>query len=271
MDVESIGSPDEGSKSSSSSMLSISGIVEEFEPIKQSIQKIHNACNQIDLLYISETADLQKVNEIISQTNQTIVNAKDILEQSKKEHLSSKSNKQDEDILLFENIFKFMLQSFKTVIKQYKECSNRCKDAIKEDLRRRASIIHPEISEEQMRAMIDSRDPDSMINGTGRLELLEPAKLERIKHIEHQIEEIDTLFSACALLVIESAEIFEEIEIHMEETHEKVVDGKEKIDDAKDYGCAIRQNKIKVVAAAFAFMSMIVLAILTLKHRTNLL
>ena len=184
------------------------------------------------------------------KTNVLIHETKRKMEQTKMRHLTEKADKTETEIVIFENKFKAVARAFQAAILRYQESSNAFKNVVTEDFTRRAMIIHPELSQEQMEKVMRT---NGSIRSISSSLLDEVSELEEehneIRQIEESIAEIQELFNACIVLVIDAGETLDEIEVNMHETVQMAQEGKEDIDKAKEHTKKERKTKMKIVIA----------------------
>ena len=159
--------------------------------------------------------------------------------------------------IMFENKFNSIAQTYQAAILRYQAITDKFKNAVACDFTRKAKIVNPNISQVQIQKMMESNDPgqylQTHIMAISPSLLDEVAELEeeheRVKKFEQSIREIQELFNACAVLVIEAGEKLDQIEVNVGQTLEAAAKGKREVNKAEVYAIQTRKTKIKTAAA----------------------
>ena len=209
------------------------------------------------------------MHQISLNTNRSIRQIREAMEQAKSKHIALKGGKSKTNITLFENKFNSVAQRYKSAILSFEEMTNKFGEAVIEDFTRQARIIHPKISHVQIQRMMDADDPaqylQTHIMAISPTLLCEVAELEdehdRLKRFERGIVEIQELSNACAMLMIDGADRLDKIEENVEQTLAATGKGKADIQKAEVYAIQTRKTKIKTAAVGIVGALVGVLAI----------
>eukprot|EP01084_Bolivina_argentea_P084798 153317_1 len=267
-------------KMSSDTVITISHTQSVFTPINDCISRINLACNRIDKLYgIKRTGmpseqkkALKEVDQIILHTTPLIREGKKLLENAKANQIQNKRNKniKKTDLIISQNMFNSCARNYQSAILRYQQSTAKFRSAVREDFTRQARIVDPQISQQQIQKMLESKDPaqylQTHIMAISPQLLDEVAELEeeheRVKNLENTIEEIQELFNACALLVVQAGEKLDHIETNVEQTMTAAEKGKQELKKAEVYAVQTRKTKLKT--AFFCIIVAIIVAVVVL-------
>ena len=280
---ESGGQSVAGNRMSSDTVITVTHTQSRFDPINDCISRINIACNRIDKLYnIKRTGlpseqkkALNEVDQIVLKTTPLIRDTKRLLEDAKAFHLTQKKKKklQKTDELMFENMFNSMARNYQSAIIRYQESTDKFRNAVREDFTRQAKIVDPEISPKQIQQMLEANDPAQYLQT--HIMAISPQLLdevteleqehERVKKLEKTIAEIQELFNACAVLVVEAGEKLDEIENNVQFTMNAAEKGKQEIKKAEVYAVQTRKLKLKTFGLFFACLLVLIVIGVILK------
>ncbi|MES1920585.1 Syntaxin-2 [Bonamia ostreae] len=170
--------------------------------------------------------------------NDKIINGKKILENFEK---SKSKEPQNGSTTLLKNILDTNLSEFQSVTRQFNTSSEAFRESLRSKIKRRAKVVHKDLSDQQLENLVNSPDPGSFLRKQlqvvhddvlQRVEEIEE-RYENIKKIEEGVLEINRMFNDLAILVELQDEKLQVIEENVLATKERVVHANEELEAAK--------------------------------------
>ena len=214
------------------------------------------------------TEAMRSVDNIVTKTNPIIKSTKLLLDKVKRE-MDRERHRNPTAVRIDENHFRSATKKYQTVILQFQKTLGRFRDAANEDFTRQARIVNPEIEQEQIQKMLESQDPAEymkthiMAISPNLLEELEELEEEheKVQKLEKSMEEIQELFNACYLLVLESGERLDDIEKNVDIAVESAEKGNRMVKQAETYAKQTRKTKFYTYLMCFGCCGIIALVL----------
>lgn len=217
------------------------------------------------------------MDEIVVTTNPLIRETKAMLERVKEELDAEQRAKRRQSVTFHPTAMRMDEIQFRSATKKYRDAILRFQQTLSrftaakvEDFTRQARIVNPDIGQEQIQMMLKCEDPTQYlqthimaVSPHLRDELNELEEEHKtVQKLETSIADIQDLFSACFLLVLESGEQLDDVERNVAIAVESAERGHRQIRAAEIYVKETRKTKVQTYVLVGGCCGFLVLVLL---------
>lgn len=244
-----------------------------IEVIKQTTERIREM-NQEALLATAPEREAELSNELkplVRDTNQRAAHGKRLLQGMKEETKArkGKAGTSQSDVRIRENLCNTLTRVFVDVMKEYQNAQTKYKSDIKKKLTRQVQIVKPDVTEDEIDAIVKSGKGAGQVYSevilTGVADDIRNAyatvedKFQDVLALEQSIQDLHQMFLDFALIVEAQGEMLDQIEYQVKSAADYIEDGNADMLQAIEYQKSIRK-KMCILIVILVIIGIVIMA-----------
>ncbi|KAJ8598217.1 hypothetical protein CTAYLR_005520 [Chrysophaeum taylorii] len=249
----------------------------DVDEVKRGIEVVDAAAKRIRgiteerLLAVSPAAEealTRELTPLVDRANQRMKATKENLEKMAAETDRNRSKMKGSEVRIRDNLVTTLHRKFGDVCKEYQRQQQNYKTEIQKTVKRRLEIVKPDISNEEIDAVLRTGATQGVYRSAilkGAADPIKAAyadvadKYQDVLRLEQSVAELHQMFLDFALLTEQQGELLDQIEYQVKSANEYIEDGNKDIEVAIVYQKEIRKKWCCIIAILLVIIGVVVL------------